>query len=122
VEQTNHPRDKIRINILYNIPRSIGPLEIEQGKFPDKYLHARVIRVPTLLLLLYHILRHPGAFKRFNLRLTAWWAKIWAWYNITGLFLADVVHSMDFRVHAAARLRMGKITILLWSIYLTGSH
>lgn len=47
LEQIDYPRDKIRINILYNTPRAIEPLQTELHQLPEKYPHARVIQVPN---------------------------------------------------------------------------
>ncbi|KAF2255336.1 glycosyltransferase family 2 protein [Trematosphaeria pertusa] len=47
LEQIDYPRDKIRINILYNTPKAIEPLETELHQLPLKYPHARVIKVPN---------------------------------------------------------------------------
>lgn len=47
LEQIDYPTDKIRINILYNTPKSIEPLETELHQLPDKFPHARVIKVPN---------------------------------------------------------------------------
>jgi cellulose synthase/poly-beta-1,6-N-acetylglucosamine synthase-like glycosyltransferase len=47
LKQIDYPSDKIRINILYNTPRSIEPLETELHELPLKYPHARVIKVPN---------------------------------------------------------------------------
>jgi cellulose synthase/poly-beta-1,6-N-acetylglucosamine synthase-like glycosyltransferase len=47
LEQIEYPREKIRINILYNTPRAIEPLESELAQLRDKYPHARVIKVPN---------------------------------------------------------------------------
>ncbi|KAF2474972.1 N-acetylglucosaminyltransferas-like protein [Lindgomyces ingoldianus] len=47
LEQIDYPRDKIRITILYNTPKSIEPLETELHQLMDKYAHARVIKVPN---------------------------------------------------------------------------
>ncbi|KAF2876452.1 N-acetylglucosaminyltransferas-like protein [Massariosphaeria phaeospora] len=46
LEQIDYPRSKIRINILYNTPRVIEPLETKLHQLPLKYPHARVIKVP----------------------------------------------------------------------------
>ena len=32
--------------------------------------------------------------------LTAFWVQSWAWFSITGLLIADVVHNMDFKAKA----------------------
>lgn len=50
--------------------------------------------------------------------LAAWWVQSWAWYSISGLLLADIVHNMDFRRRAASGLRMGQFTIPLWPLCL----
>ena len=46
LEQIVYPRDKIRINILYNTPKPIEPLETELHQLTQRYPHARVIKVP----------------------------------------------------------------------------
>ncbi|KAF2263613.1 N-acetylglucosaminyltransferas-like protein [Lojkania enalia] len=47
LEQIDYPRDKIRINILYNTPKAIEPLETKLHALAEKYSHARVIKVPN---------------------------------------------------------------------------
>ena len=47
LEQLDYPHDKIRINIVYNTPTSIEPLESELHELPDRFAHARVIKVPN---------------------------------------------------------------------------
>jgi len=47
LEQIDYPRDKIRINILYNTPKSIEPLETELNQLPLQYSNARIIKVPN---------------------------------------------------------------------------
>ncbi|KAF1996063.1 glycosyltransferase family 2 protein [Amniculicola lignicola CBS 123094] len=47
LEQIDYPRDKIRINILYNTPKSIEPLETQLHELTERYSHARVIKVPN---------------------------------------------------------------------------
>src|SRR5690242_13750564 len=47
LEQLDYPQDKIRINILYNTPYSIEPLETELNQLPLKYPHAKIIKVPN---------------------------------------------------------------------------
>lgn len=47
LEKIVYPRDKIRINILYNTPRPIEPLESELHALTKMYSHARVISVPN---------------------------------------------------------------------------
>ncbi|OCK77231.1 glycosyltransferase family 2 protein [Lepidopterella palustris CBS 459.81] len=46
LEQIDYPRDKIRINILYNTPKPIEPLETELRQLTERFSHARVIKVP----------------------------------------------------------------------------
>lgn len=46
LEQIVYPRDKIRINILYNTPKPMEPLETELHQLTQRYPHARVIKVP----------------------------------------------------------------------------
>lgn len=45
--QIDYPIDRIRINIVYNTPHSIEPLETELHELPLRYSHARVIQVPN---------------------------------------------------------------------------
>jgi cellulose synthase/poly-beta-1,6-N-acetylglucosamine synthase-like glycosyltransferase len=47
LEQIDYPKDKIRINILYNTPKAIEPLETELHQLTERYSHARVIKVPN---------------------------------------------------------------------------
>jgi cellulose synthase/poly-beta-1,6-N-acetylglucosamine synthase-like glycosyltransferase len=47
LEQLDYPSDKIRINIVYNTPRTIEPLETELHQLPLRFSHARVIKVPN---------------------------------------------------------------------------
>ncbi|KAF2015708.1 glycosyltransferase family 2 protein [Aaosphaeria arxii CBS 175.79] len=47
LEQIDYPKDKLRINILYNTPHPIEPLESELYGLEEKYSHARVIKVPN---------------------------------------------------------------------------
>ncbi|KAF2178607.1 glycosyltransferase family 2 protein [Zopfia rhizophila CBS 207.26] len=47
LEQIDYPRDKIRVNILYNTPKRIEPLETELHQLKEQYLHARIIKVPN---------------------------------------------------------------------------
>ncbi|KAH7072661.1 N-acetylglucosaminyltransferas-like protein [Paraphoma chrysanthemicola] len=47
LEQIDYPSEKIRINVLYNTPKSIEPLETELHQLPLQYAHARVIKVPN---------------------------------------------------------------------------
>lgn len=44
--QIVYPRDRIRINIVYNTPKPIEPLETELREMCYKYPHMRVIKVP----------------------------------------------------------------------------
>jgi cellulose synthase/poly-beta-1,6-N-acetylglucosamine synthase-like glycosyltransferase len=46
LEQLSYPKERIRINIVYNTPASIEPLETELHQLPLQYPHARVIKVP----------------------------------------------------------------------------
>jgi len=46
-EKIVYPRDKIRINIVYNTPRPIEPLETELNALAAKIPHLRVIKVPN---------------------------------------------------------------------------
>ena len=46
VEEIIYPRSKIRINIVYNTPVQIEPLETEMREMEDKYPHLRIIKVP----------------------------------------------------------------------------
>lgn len=47
LEQLDYPQERIRINIVYNTPKSIEPLETELHQLPLRYAHARIIKVPT---------------------------------------------------------------------------
>ncbi|KAL6708732.1 hypothetical protein ACN47E_002428 [Coniothyrium glycines] len=47
LEQLDYPSDKIRINILYNTPKTMEPLETQLHQLPLRYPHARVIKVPN---------------------------------------------------------------------------
>lgn len=47
LEQIDYPSDKIRINIVYNTPKAIEPLESELHQLPFRYPHARIIKVPN---------------------------------------------------------------------------
>jgi cellulose synthase/poly-beta-1,6-N-acetylglucosamine synthase-like glycosyltransferase len=42
-----YPKDKIRINILYNTPKPIEPLQTELQALTKEYSHCRVISVPN---------------------------------------------------------------------------
>jgi cellulose synthase/poly-beta-1,6-N-acetylglucosamine synthase-like glycosyltransferase len=46
LENIVYPKDKIRINIVYNTPRPIEPLETELRHLAAKHSHLRVIKVP----------------------------------------------------------------------------
>ncbi|KAF8866737.1 N-acetylglucosaminyltransferas-like protein [Acephala macrosclerotiorum] len=46
LEKIAYPQHLIRINILYNTPRPIEPLESQLHDLTKKYSHARVIKVP----------------------------------------------------------------------------
>ena len=47
LEQLDYPRDKIRINILYNTPKPIEPLETQLNQLPKHYSNVRIIKVPN---------------------------------------------------------------------------
>lgn len=47
LEQIEYPRTKIRINILYNTPTPIEPLESELHLLMQRFPHARVFKVPN---------------------------------------------------------------------------
>jgi cellulose synthase/poly-beta-1,6-N-acetylglucosamine synthase-like glycosyltransferase len=47
LEKIVYPRDKIRINIVYNTPKPIEPLETELYDLMKVYDHLRVIKVPN---------------------------------------------------------------------------
>ena len=47
LEQLDYPREKIRINILYNTPKSIEPLETQLHQLPLQYSNVRIIKVPN---------------------------------------------------------------------------
>lgn len=46
LEKIVYPRNKIRINVVYNTPKPIEPLETELFELEKRYAHARVIKVP----------------------------------------------------------------------------
>jgi hypothetical protein len=46
LEKIVYPRDKLRINILYNTPYLIEPLESEMRHLAEKHMELRVIKVP----------------------------------------------------------------------------
>jgi cellulose synthase/poly-beta-1,6-N-acetylglucosamine synthase-like glycosyltransferase len=46
VNELVYPIDRIRINIVYNTPVQIEPLESEMQKMAAKYSHLRIIKVP----------------------------------------------------------------------------
>lgn len=39
--------------------------------------------------------------------ITAWWVQSWAWYSITGLFLADMTTNMDFKAKSRRGIKVG---------------
>ncbi|KAF1988521.1 glycosyltransferase family 2 protein [Aulographum hederae CBS 113979] len=47
LDEIVYPRDKIRINIVYNTPKSIEPLETEMQDMMLSFPHLRVIKVPN---------------------------------------------------------------------------
>ncbi|EMD91058.1 glycosyltransferase family 2 protein [Bipolaris maydis ATCC 48331] len=46
LKEIAYPSDRIRINVLYNTPKPIEPLETELAELPLRFPHARVIKVP----------------------------------------------------------------------------
>lgn len=46
VEELQYPRDKLRINLVYNTPKPIEPLESELHTLGEKIPNLRVIKVP----------------------------------------------------------------------------
>ncbi|MCJ1331218.1 hypothetical protein MMC10_007906 [Thelotrema lepadinum] len=46
LEKLMYPRDKIRINVVYNTPRPIEPLETDLWNLAAKHSNLRVIKVP----------------------------------------------------------------------------
>jgi cellulose synthase/poly-beta-1,6-N-acetylglucosamine synthase-like glycosyltransferase len=46
LEKIIYPKHLIRVNILYNTPDPIEPLESQLNQLPEKYSHARVFKVP----------------------------------------------------------------------------
>jgi cellulose synthase/poly-beta-1,6-N-acetylglucosamine synthase-like glycosyltransferase len=47
LEQLDYPTDRIRINIVYNTPKVMEPLETQLHQLPIHYSNARVIKVPN---------------------------------------------------------------------------
>lgn len=47
LEQLDYPTRKIRINIVYNTPKAIEPLETQLHQLPLRHPNARVIKVPN---------------------------------------------------------------------------
>ncbi|KAK5126405.1 hypothetical protein LTR85_010641 [Meristemomyces frigidus] len=47
LEEIVYPRDKLRINLVYNTPRPIEPLETELRQLEDEYDQLRVVKVPN---------------------------------------------------------------------------
>ncbi|KAK4618348.1 hypothetical protein CLAFUR4_12222 [Fulvia fulva] len=45
-EELLYPREKLRINLVYNTPKAIEPLESELVLLPEQYKNLRVIKVP----------------------------------------------------------------------------
>jgi hypothetical protein len=49
---------------------------------------------------------------------TAWWVQSWAWYSITGLFLADAIMSMDFKAKSQRGINIWRsICFPSWILY-----
>lgn len=46
LEELIYPREKLRINLVYNTPKPIEPLETELQLLPEQYKNLRVIKVP----------------------------------------------------------------------------
>ncbi|KAJ4411067.1 hypothetical protein N0V91_001440 [Didymella pomorum] len=49
--------------------------------------------------------------------LTAYWVQSWAWYSITGLLITDAVLNMDFQVRSRTGLKLGKLNVPFWPLY-----
>ena len=47
IDKIIYPRDKIRINVVYNTPETMEPLESEMNRLAEKHSHLRVIKVPN---------------------------------------------------------------------------
>ncbi|KAI5363344.1 Putative glycosyltransferase 2, nucleotide-diphospho-sugar transferase [Septoria linicola] len=45
-EELLYPKEKLRINLVYNTPKAIEPLESELAQLPVQYKNLRVIKVP----------------------------------------------------------------------------
>lgn len=45
-EELVYPKEKLRINLVYNTPKAIEPLESELALLPQQYKNLRVIKVP----------------------------------------------------------------------------
>ncbi|EME41038.1 glycosyltransferase family 2 protein [Dothistroma septosporum NZE10] len=45
-EELMYPKEKLRINLVYNTPKAIEPLETELSLLPEQYKNLRVIKVP----------------------------------------------------------------------------
>lgn len=43
--------------------------------------------------------------------LSAFWVRSWAWFSITGLMIADMVHNMDFKRKAQAGIPLSKLRL-----------
>lgn len=46
--------------------------------------------------------------------LCAWWVQSWAWYSISGLFIADAVSNYDLRGRLQSGFSLGRLTIPSW--------
>ncbi|KAF2772414.1 hypothetical protein EJ03DRAFT_266780 [Teratosphaeria nubilosa] len=47
LEELQYPKDKLRINLVYNTPRPIEPVETELRQLADQYQQLHVIKVPN---------------------------------------------------------------------------
>ena len=45
-EELMYPKEKLRVNLVYNTPKAIEPLESELALLPEQYKNLRVIKVP----------------------------------------------------------------------------
>jgi cellulose synthase/poly-beta-1,6-N-acetylglucosamine synthase-like glycosyltransferase len=45
-EELVYPKEKLRINLVYNTPKPIEPLESELSMLPEQYKNLRIIKVP----------------------------------------------------------------------------
>jgi hypothetical protein len=47
----------------------------------------------------------------------AFWVQSWAWYSVTGLLVADSVLNMDFGFRSRNGLRVGRVRVPVWPLY-----